>query len=640
MRRYISLFFAFCLLISIAPTSLGAVDPAAVSAGCETAIPGSNVIVCIDASNFADIAGMTLSVYYDADALRTVNVTTGELLSAAINSVNSSTPGEIVLSVVTQYAICGNGTLLMIEFQVSGDCEAGSYPITIAVGEAYTTSLQITSISSSSGSVTVDAGSDAPQTFEIWNYTDNNYIHYGNSFNYCVVNEYSLSFASCDFVVEYDPDALRFDSVKLSDELTVEGAVYSINAHTPGVLRISYASDTTVNSYSLFSVKFSVYPGEDTETTITARAQNIYGEDLIAYYPSFCNVSVTLLCQPAVVNYPDAYLASEMFIVGEECISHFVLEEGAGVAAADFVLNYDPSVLQCVSVKAASGVSASGGMVVINDNYFSGEIRFSYINTKGYDDTDIPLITITWIPVSSPDQHYEIHSSGTGIVDLNYVSLTLDHQVDSACIYRKTVLEATCETGSSTEYTCGCGDSIVTDQVTALGHTFSDYSVDSNGVKTAVCGRQGCDETLILTPVSLEITTLPEKRTYHLSEELDLTGMTVTVFYDDGSSEAVNAYEISVYRVSYSDHTVTVIYGRCQASFVVHVLGYGDCNGDGTVDALDLAWLRNYLAGRDPVTGVSAVEIGSGADFNADGVINGVDLAILRAYLTNVDQKE
>lgn len=130
---------------------------------------------------------------------------------------------------------------------------------------------------------------------------------------------------------------------------------------------------------------------------------------------------------------------------------------------------------------------------------------------------------------------------------------------------------------------------------------------------------------------------MPEKLIYRLTEELDLTGLSVTVFYDDGSSEPITSYTVSDYRPVPGDQTIVISYGRCVTSFIIHVLSSGDCNEDGTIDWLDLECLRNYLAARDPVTFISAVVIGSGADYNGDGVVNGVDLAMLRAYLAAAD---
>ena len=58
---------------------------------------------------------------------------------------------------------------------------------------------------------------------------------------------------------------------------------------------------------------------------------------------------------------------------------------------------------------------------------------------------------------------------------------------------------------------------------------------------------------------------------------------------------------------------------------------YGDTNGDGRVNGLDLILLRQYLAGWDVEPNLSA------ADTNGDTRVNGLDLILLRQYLAGWD---
>jgi len=53
---------------------------------------------------------------------------------------------------------------------------------------------------------------------------------------------------------------------------------------------------------------------------------------------------------------------------------------------------------------------------------------------------------------------------------------------------------------------------------------------------------------------------------------------------------------------------------------------WGDVNGDGEIDILDLILLRRYLAGHH-------VDVTPGADVNGDGAIDILDLILLRRYL-------
>ena len=77
--------------------------------------------------------------------------------------------------------------------------------------------------------------------------------------------------------------------------------------------------------------------------------------------------------------------------------------------------------------------------------------------------------------------------------------------------------------------------------------------------------------------------------------------------------------------------------GNANAVITVANIIYGDSNGDGKINTVDLAMLRKYLANKDPATGESTVSVGAGADVNGDGKINTVDLAMLRKYLADRD---
>ena len=66
---------------------------------------------------------------------------------------------------------------------------------------------------------------------------------------------------------------------------------------------------------------------------------------------------------------------------------------------------------------------------------------------------------------------------------------------------------------------------------------------------------------------------------------------------------------------------------------IINNFAYGDANGDEVINTKDVIMLRQYLASKDPVTGVSTVEIKAGGDVNGDEVVNTKDIIMLRRYL-------
>ncbi len=77
----------------------------------------------------------------------------------------------------------------------------------------------------------------------------------------------------------------------------------------------------------------------------------------------------------------------------------------------------------------------------------------------------------------------------------NSGDLTHEHE------YLTEITAPTCTAQGFTTHTCSCSDSYVDTHVNALGHEFTNYVSDNNatyendGTKTAICNRDGCNET-------------------------------------------------------------------------------------------------------------------------------------------------
>ena len=71
--------------------------------------------------------------------------------------------------------------------------------------------------------------------------------------------------------------------------------------------------------------------------------------------------------------------------------------------------------------------------------------------------------------------------------------------------YTSVVTPPTCTEQGYTAHTCECGDTYTSDTVNALDHDFVNYVSNNNatctedGTKTAVCNRDGCEETDTIT---------------------------------------------------------------------------------------------------------------------------------------------
>ena len=473
-KRSLALLLSLCLLLSAAPVYAGAATGQQISANAVTVTAGNTATVTVKAENFSAIAVFGLEIYYDASVLTLSSASAGSFLSGTQNSVNTAEAGVITMNAMSLEGVSGSGTILTLYFETAADCTPGTYSVKLAVGDAYaagTEGIVPATIGAVNGSVTVKE-QVATETFSIYNYVDKTTLQKGDVLSYRVASaSSSRAFVSGEFLVEYDSEIFAFEEASLESALTGEGAIYSINSGVQGQVRIAYAKDSPVKDFYLFTVKLKVIADTEGSTTVKASANNMYREDLSQYLPGSASKTLTLTKLPEVVDDPDAFLETEALITGQQSKSLYFLEAGAGVAAADFTLTYDPAVLRCVSVTAAEGLSDLGGMVVINDNYGAGSIRFSYVNESA-NKSKLPLVEILWEPLTSPENHYQITGSGKGVVDAKQNAIPLEYVTDTGCIHICTVVPPTCLEDGYTDYTCACGDSYQEDPVEKLGHDY------------------------------------------------------------------------------------------------------------------------------------------------------------------------
>ncbi len=469
IKRTTALLLALFLILGAAPVYAGAADGQRVYANAVTVTAGYTASVTIRAENFSNVAALDVYIYYDAEVLGVNRTNNGSMLSGAQVSVNTAEPGTIKLSAMSLNGISGTGSLLTVYFSTYTNRAPGTYPVAVAVGRAYDTDLAETSISSANGSVTVNK-LEQTETFSLYAYSNQYSLGKGELLTYSVENRGYQAFVSGEFTVTYDHEVFAFDSLQLDEALTGEGAVYSVNSAVLGQVRIAYATDEPVRSSPLFAVKLRVIADTDGTTQISTQSANVYREDLSAYLPGSCTSSWTLEKLPVAEDHPNAFLHSDKLAVGKQGKSIFCLEKGAGVAAADFTVRYNSAVLRCVGVTVAEGLDQKGGMVVINDSFAGGMIRFSYVNMDAYDEEALPLVEILWEPVSATRGHYEITLSGVGVVDAEQNAVALEYVTDSGCVYQSVVTAPTCTQDGYTTFTCTCGDGYVGDPVEKLGH--------------------------------------------------------------------------------------------------------------------------------------------------------------------------
>ncbi len=136
-----------------------------------------------------------------------------------------------------------------------------------------------------------------------------------------------------------------------------------------------------------------------------------------------------------------------------------------------------------------------------------------------------------------------------------------------------------------------------------------------------------------IVETGIEITKLPSKLIYIKGEELDVSGLEVSVIYSDNTKEQVTDYTLSGYDSSLGVKTITVAYADFTATFEVEVkYELGDVNLDGKINIFDVSSIQKHLAG---IIEVDDVQLKL-ADTDKSGTVNIFDASRIQKHLAGI----
>ena len=458
-RKILSLICAIELICSaVLPCTAAAAGQSIIYADTVEANKGSGFYVYVRAENLMGTAVLDLEIYYDSEFMTLNSVSAVGLLSSCSNSINSSTIGTVKVSSMSLEEINGSGTLLLLYFTAKSDCPSDAFSsIAVAVGDAYNSLFQPVSIQSKSGGVTIKEREITYESFNIYaNYSASS-LKNSQTTTITVSHDTYDSFVCADFSVSYDRELFEVESVELASGLLVENSMYNINTDIAGIIKISYISLIPVNSYNLFIVKLKAINENDAEATVNISASDAYSDNDTPYMPYSFNLTFSLYKKDVQIKYPSLYIEpSGYFLEGQTVTAQLLIEKDSALAAGDFTLIYDTDVAECVSVSAASDVTANGGMVIINPKYSDGKIKFSYVNTAGAREQHA-LLDITWKLKENENSHFICSVSGSNVVNVSYENIRLDYSGADICILEEVVTPATENENGSVYYVCTQG---------------------------------------------------------------------------------------------------------------------------------------------------------------------------------------
>ena len=437
-----------------------------------TANQNGYAYININAENFVDVGSIELFIYYDSTLFEITSNYTLDFLSSSSCVTNTETQGEASLHAISLDGLSGNGSMWRITFRVKGTTPAGKHPITVAVGEVYSKSLEPLMIESQNFYINVSESPEVINTIPIYSSNNNLKVSQNDIFEIKYYTYNGYDFASADFEIEYDNNIFELVSVNLGSSLTnSNGAVYSINDEVAGYINISYASLTGI-SYAnpLITIKLKVVSNVNESSEINFSANSIYDSNLNLLNCDNKTNIINVLYQEPAVDLPNIKVEDYSGCLNEFEIN-VVVDGSTKLAAADFVITYDQTVLKCLNIAK----NQENSMVVVNPKYDDGLIKFSFICEEGVS-TSSSIVKIRFEPLLIKKTNISI--TGYNLVDCEFNNIDVEFVSSEISLKHELVSyngkAATCESNGWYKYEqCLNCDYTTYKEIAALGHNKS-----------------------------------------------------------------------------------------------------------------------------------------------------------------------
>lgn len=389
IKRYLVYVVCMAVLLTaipLQPVKAESTEPS-ISLNESTVKAGSYFYSYLSAKDFENISALKLTIRYDADAFEYNSKYAYSLLDGSLTDINASTPGEIHISIMNSDGITGTGYLFELQFQAKSIAFAGNYSLKISVDEVCDTELNSISIGKSNGTVTVKEAAQTVQTISFSGSCSPSKATYEDSVIYTISNWSGSDLAGGTFTVQYDADKLTFAEVTKGKLLDKANALYDVNDNGKGTLRITFMADQNIYaSYGpdLLNIHFTVKKNSNATTTITTTPSNLTKTSLESLKAASFETSLQL-----EEKKEEEPVTDEMSLVLSEEVSDGVftidtiLHSEKGMAAGDFIIQYDKNAVKCKNVTKNDSVSDTGSYLVTKEKIDDGEVAFSLVNTKG-----------------------------------------------------------------------------------------------------------------------------------------------------------------------------------------------------------------------------------------------------------------
>lgn len=397
---------AAALLAMMLPAA--AASAPSVSIGSATVTQGGTCTLTVSGSGLKDLTSLKLTVAYDASAFDVVETATA---SMDVATADHLTDGKVEYIGISVDGISGSRELLSITF-LAANTAPGDYPVTLFVGGSTAAGAggdEYVTVAVQAGTLTVKESG----TVHFYSHLSSYAVESGDEVTMTISSYSSEKLAGGRFVFSYDSNFLAYKEggVELLNPMTGVEHTVTVNASNAGRVSVAYAATEAVGSGELMRITFVVRKGVSGETRVTMSPEmltDVDGGPLTGMETeSFLAVAEK---SRVWIELPEEMNTHEAFAVG------FWVDGGGEFAAGDFAVQYDETLLECLSVTSelSSGESggADNGFVVINDDYREGTIEFSALCPEGLS-KDTKLLTIVFRAKGSVSVEFALTSMAT-----------------------------------------------------------------------------------------------------------------------------------------------------------------------------------------------------------------------------------
>lgn len=413
MRRVISAFLAtVCILSLFAFNTLGisAEGERVVYATTSASVKqGSGGTAYVYLDDLTDLSAITVSVYYDPG-----KITVGSVYNSVPCILEDHTSQSGCLQFT--YIFDGKGSqtktrLFYFYYTVNSTAEVGDTFFDIVISDAYDSSVKPMNIVGSRCKFTVTEKTAAGKTCSIYS---------TSSVSTSVKEEFTLSYrlstyqiASGSFTIQYDPEL--FEVAEVTAGAFLDGKVTDINSSLDGAISVSFVGTEYVSKSDLITVKFRTLKNATESSDIKLNVTEFYDLQLNNIISSGYTTKAQVVFDESYTEDNPAVILSSVFDEesGKVTLS-VLLEENSNLGAGDFVLNFDPEMLQFISAEK----SFAPTFFNFNDKQAAeGILKFSIISTVGITNSATMLKLTFDAKLSDEENITSVSISGSGLVD-------------------------------------------------------------------------------------------------------------------------------------------------------------------------------------------------------------------------------